>query len=110
MVEKGPPCVRCVERVLGQHERAARRGGPRVDERNLDQIDAIVETRDIAACFVVDKSHSRVAIEMPGEIAESPVDEFDDALVDFDSGDLTLIEDERRKHVPSAAGPNDYDA
>src|SRR5262245_3241383 len=109
MVEKGPPGVRCIERVLGQHERAARCGGPRVDERNLDQINTIVETRDIAPCFVVDKSNSRVAIEMPGEIAEPPVDEIDDALVDFDPGDLALIEDERRNHVASAAGANDDD-
>ncbi len=107
MIEEDSPGFDGVERVLGQNERAACGRRPCIDQRDLNKVDPIVEPREIAAGFVVDELHARIAIQVPGEIAESTVDQVDDAFVDFDAGHLLLIEGQRRQHVPTAACTDD---
>ena len=63
-----------VDRVLAQHERARCGRRPGVDERDLDQVEAIAAPRDVAARLVVHEAHAGIAIEMAGEVAEAAVD------------------------------------
>ena len=70
----------------------------------------LVKPGDETPCLVIDEADARIAIEMTGEIAKAPIDEVDDALVDFDAGHLALVEHQRRKHVSAAAGSDNDDA
>ena len=109
-VQEVRPGLERVERVLRQHERAARGCRPGVDQRDLDDVDRVAHPRQVAARLVVDEAHARIAIEVAGEVAEPAVDELEDARVDLDAGNGALAEHQRREDVSSAAGTDDDDA
>ena len=108
-VEEVRPGFERVERILRQHERAARGRRPGVDQRDLDDVDRVAHARQVAARLVVDEADARVPIEMAGEVAEPAVDELEDARVDLDAGNPALAEHQRRQDVPAAAGADDND-
>ena len=55
VLEKGAPRFDRVQRALGQHECAARRRRPGIDQRNLNDVGALVRPCDEAPRFVVDE-------------------------------------------------------
>ncbi len=103
-VEEGPPGLDRVEGVLGEDIGPCRAGGEGVDERDLDDVEATVEPRDVAPRLVVDESHRRAAVEVSGVGAEGAVDRIEDRFVDLDGDHLALTERQCREHVTPAAG------
>ena len=109
-IEKCPPCLHGVERMLGEHVRAGRARRKRIDERDLDDVEAPVQPRDVAAGLVVDELHRRSAIQVAGVGAERVVECLEDRFVHFDGNYLALAEGQSREHIPSAAGAHDQHA
>ena len=102
-VEEGVPRLGRVQRVLAQREGAGRGRRPRVDERDLDEVVAVLRPRQVAARLVVDERDARIAVEVPREVAVNAVGDRQDVRVDLDPGDRALAELERREDVAAAA-------
>ncbi|HTY18304.1 MAG TPA: hypothetical protein VMH82_11305 [Myxococcota bacterium] len=101
--EEDLPRLGRVERVLREDEGAGGSRRPGVDERHLDQVDGLLEPRDVAPRLVVDEAHARVAVEVAGEVAEAPVQRVEQVGVDLDTQHRPLAEAERREHVATAS-------
>ena len=106
-VHEQVPRVGRVERVLGQGERARGGRGPRVDQRDLDEVVAVLLAGQVAARFVVDDVDLRLAVEVPREVAVDPVGQVDDVAVHLDAGDGVGVELERGQDVGAATDAHD---
>src|SRR5262245_36425152 len=74
MPQEPLPRLHCIKRIFTECIRACGRCRPRIDQRNLDEIEPIRRLSDEAASFVFNETHVRPAIEVPGEIAKRLVD------------------------------------
>ena len=97
-----------VDVVLGQRERARRRGGPGVDQRGLDRPVRLARAADVAAPLVDHHLHARVAVEVAGEVGVAALDDVvDDDRVDLDPDHPGHAVVQRRDDVGAAARADD---
>lgn len=87
MLQERLPGLHSVERVFRQDEGAGRRRGPGVDQGNLKDVELFLLPRNETARLVVHKRHVGIAVQVPGEIAEAPVDSVNHVVVDLDGQD-----------------------
>ena len=97
-----------IQRVLGQRIRAGRRCCPRIDERRLNHVVALVRSPDEAAAVVDGDVDLRILVNRAREVAKlAEHDVVRDDGIHLDAVDAAGAEHQRRQQIPAAPGTDD---
>src|SRR4029453_1741510 len=83
---------------------------PAVDQRDLDEVEAIRGLGEVAATLVRDRAYAGAVVDVAGDVTERLADRGDRVRVQFDCVDVGRARAQRGQDVPAAAGTEDRDA
>ena len=104
------PCFHRVERVFRENQSPRSRGGPSIDQRNLNYVEALLLPGNVAPRFIVYKGNLRILVQVAGKLTKVAVYRTQDILVDLHGQDGLLIKRERRQDISSSPCSHHQDA
>ena len=107
-VEHDAPAFPRVEPVLGQGEGARAGGGPRVDQRHLDDVEPLSRARQVRPRLVVDERDVG-PVRDAGKAAGTVFEQVDERAIDLEAGDRAAAAPDGREDVATAADAYDGD-
>ena len=92
-----------VQVALRERVEPRRRRAERIEQRDLDQVEAVAVRGDEAARLADVDAHAGCAVRRPGELREPPLHQIDDLRIELDRVDAARVVVERLQHVGAGA-------